>query len=202
MRRELLVLKFLVFATAAIQRPGKRSPFVPRRRRSSRDAGKDGVHFPPIHAGGALGDGGAVQGVVEWHAERAGDGVVHGDVLAGGEFAGLRGEAVGQVDVECHGRGMMAAKSRGSKTSTPSARTGARWRRWCVTMRRAAESQAELDERFIVRVIEDGKPAGGSEGVEEVVRRAVTRALLPAAAACGQECPRDRAASRPPPATF
>ena len=43
-----------------------------------------------------LGDGAEVRGVVEWHAERAGDEGVHRDVLALGEGAGLRGEAVGQ----------------------------------------------------------------------------------------------------------
>ena len=100
------------------------SRFVNCRRRDSRDAGEDGGHFLPIHAGGALGDGGAVRGVVEWHAERAGDEGVHRDVLAPGEGAGWRGEAAGQVDVECHGRGITAAKSRASKTSTPCARAG------------------------------------------------------------------------------
>ena len=62
------------------------------------------------------------RGVVELHAERAGDEGVHRDVPALGEGAGWRGEAVGQVDVECHGRGIMAATSRGSKTSTLGAR--------------------------------------------------------------------------------
>ena len=38
-----------------------RSPFVTCRRRDSRDAGEDGVRFLPTHAGGALGDGGAVR---------------------------------------------------------------------------------------------------------------------------------------------
>ena len=65
-----------LIATAAIRRPSMRSPFVTCRRRKSPDAGEDGVHFLPIHASGALGDGGAVRGVVEWHAERAGDEVV------------------------------------------------------------------------------------------------------------------------------
>ena len=72
-----------------------RSPFVPCRRRNSRNAGEDGIHFLPIHAGGALGDGGAVRGVVEWHAERDGDEGVHRDVLAPGVGAGWRGEAAG-----------------------------------------------------------------------------------------------------------
>ena len=50
----------------------------------------------------------------------AGDEGVHRDVPAPGEGAGLHGEAVGEVDVECHARVIMAAKSRGSKTPAPS----------------------------------------------------------------------------------
>ncbi len=99
-----------------------RSPFATYCRRNSRDAGEDGVHFLPIHAGGALGDGGAGRGVAEWHAERAGDEGVRRDVLALGEGAGWRGEVAGQVDVEGHGKAIMPTKSCGSKTSTPSAR--------------------------------------------------------------------------------
>ena len=91
-----------------------RSPFVTCRGRDSRDAGENGVHFLPIHAGGAFGDGGAVRGVVELRGERAGDEGVHGDVLAGGEFAGLRGEAVGQVDVEVMALGAWRRSRAGS----------------------------------------------------------------------------------------
>ena len=96
------------------------------RRFPCRDAGEDGVHFLPVHAGGALGDGGAVRGVVELGGEGGGDEAVHGDVLAGGEVAGLAGDGVGDFDVERHGTGIIAANSRGGKTAMPMARAGLR----------------------------------------------------------------------------
>ena len=104
------------------------------------DAGENVVHFGPIHAGGALGDGGAVRGVIELCGEGGGDEGVHRDMLAGGEVAGLAGERFGKFDVERHGAGIIGANSRGGKTSMPSARAGMRWRRLWVMMRRATES--------------------------------------------------------------
>ena len=47
----------------------------------------------------------AVRGVIELRGEGGGDEAVHGDVLAGGEVAGLAGDAFGQFDVERHGFG-------------------------------------------------------------------------------------------------
>ena len=79
------------------------------------DSGEDGVHFFPIHTGGALGDGGAVRGVIELRGEGAGDEGVHRDVFALGEFAGLRGEAVWQLDDDVHDAGSMTANSRGAR---------------------------------------------------------------------------------------
>ncbi len=114
--------------------------FVARYRRCVRDTGENGVHSFPIHAGGALGDGGALRGMVELRRERAGHEGVHRDVLAGGEFARLRGEAIGKCDLNRHGVVILVANSRGGKTSMPRARAGFRWRILCVTIRRAAES--------------------------------------------------------------
>ncbi len=82
----------------------------------------------------------AGRGGVELRGEGGGDEAVHGDVFAGGEVAGLAGDAFGQFDVERHGAGIIGANSRGGKTSMPSARAGLRWRKLWVMMRRAAES--------------------------------------------------------------
>ncbi len=115
-------------------------PLVTRHRGHVRNASKDGVHRFPINSGGALRDGGALRSVIELRGEGAGHEGIHGDVLAGGEFARLRGEAIGQCDLDRHGVGIMAANSRGSKTAMVRARAGARWRTLWVTIRRAAES--------------------------------------------------------------
>ena len=108
-------------------------PFVTRNRRGGGDTGEDFIHARPVHAGGTLGDGGAVRGVVELRGEGGGDEAVHGDVLAGGKVPGLAGDGFWQFDVERHGAGIIGADSRGGKTSMPSARAGVRWRRlWVV----------------------------------------------------------------------
>ena len=90
--------------------------FVALHRRGGGDAGEDFIHARPVHAGGAFGDGGAVRGVIELRSEGGGDEAVHGDVLAGGEVAGLAGERFGKFDVERHGAGIIGASSRGGKT--------------------------------------------------------------------------------------
>jgi hypothetical protein len=51
--------------------------------------------------------------VIELRGEGGGDEAVHGDVLAGGEVAGLTGERFGPFDVERHGAGIIGANSRG-----------------------------------------------------------------------------------------
>ena len=58
---------------------------------------------------GAFGDGGALRGFVELGRERAGDEVFYADVLAGGQFVGMGGDAVRDVNLEVHGEGIMAA---------------------------------------------------------------------------------------------
>ena len=90
-------------------------PLIARHRRHGGDSGEDGVHFFPIHAGGAFGDGGAKRGVIELRGEGAGDEGVHRDVFALDEFAGLRGEAVWQLDDDVHDAGSMTANSRGAR---------------------------------------------------------------------------------------
>lgn len=74
-----------------------------------RNAGEDGVHFLPVHAGGAFGDGGAVWAVVDLRVESGEDQGIHGNVLASRKFADAFGEAAGELDFECHGMGNIEA---------------------------------------------------------------------------------------------
>ncbi len=66
-------------------------------RRGGGDAGEDFIHAQPVCAGGTRGDGGAGRGVIELRGEGGGDEAVHGDVLAGGEVAGLARDGFGAV---------------------------------------------------------------------------------------------------------
>lgn len=90
------------------------------------DADQDFVHFCPIHAAGAFGDGGALRGFVELRGQGAGDELIHADLLARGEFAGLGRNPVRDVNLNLHDVGIIAAKSRGGKTSMFNNRAGSR----------------------------------------------------------------------------
>lgn len=92
-----------------------------------RERAREWRPLSPIHTGGSLRNGGPLKTVIELRDESSSNEGVQRDVLAGGEFVRLRAETVRQCHLNRHGPGIIAAKSRGSKTSTLRARAGARW---------------------------------------------------------------------------